>query len=96
MTLSVAEVKHIAHLARVGLTEEEVAHFQRDLSTVLDWFEELKAADTTDVAPIGHITGEVNVAEKDFVKEVRAEEKKGILAGFPRTQGTALEVRSVF
>ena len=35
------EVKHIALLARIGLSDEEVAKYGKDLSTVLAWFEQL-------------------------------------------------------
>jgi aspartyl-tRNA(Asn)/glutamyl-tRNA(Gln) amidotransferase subunit C len=46
--LSIDEVKHIATLARVGLTDAEVTHFQKDLSAVIDWFGELKDVNVTD------------------------------------------------
>ncbi len=96
MSLGADDVKHIAELARIGLTDDEAARFQHDLSTVLDWFEELKAIETEGIAPIGHITGSTNVTAQDYVEEALPLEKKGILENFPRKRGTALEVKSVF
>lgn len=40
--ISKDEVKHIAKLARLELTEEEVEKMQKDLSSILDYFEMLK------------------------------------------------------
>lgn len=42
--ISKDEVKHIAKLARLELTEEEVKKMQKDLSTILDYFKVLKKA----------------------------------------------------
>jgi aspartyl-tRNA(Asn)/glutamyl-tRNA(Gln) amidotransferase subunit C len=96
MSLSIEEVKHIAQLARIGLSDEEGELFRYDLSTVLDWFGELQAVDTDGVDPIGHIAGQVNVMDSDTIREAPPTEKKGILENFPRKRGTALEVKSVF
>lgn len=42
--ISKEEVLHIAKLARLDLTEQEVADMQRDLSSILDYFDLLKKA----------------------------------------------------
>ena len=49
--LTPEEVRHIALLARVGLSDEEVARFQLQLSEILDYFERLKHVDTEGIAP---------------------------------------------
>ena len=48
------EVKHIAKLARLGLTEEEITKFQRELSKILDYIEKLKEVDISKVEPTSH------------------------------------------
>lgn len=63
------EVKKIAALARVGLTEEEVEKFSKDLSTTLDWMDELKKADVSGAEPVNHITGLSNRTREDKVGE---------------------------
>jgi len=40
--ISKEEVKHIAKLARLGLTEKEVGKYQKELSSILDYIEKLK------------------------------------------------------
>ncbi|MBI2053892.1 MAG: Asp-tRNA(Asn)/Glu-tRNA(Gln) amidotransferase subunit GatC [Candidatus Staskawiczbacteria bacterium] len=42
--ISKDEVKHIAKLARIELTEQEIEKMQKDLSSVLDYFDLLKKA----------------------------------------------------
>lgn len=49
MILSLEQVEHIAHLARLNLTEEEKERFQQQLSGILNHFEELQAVDTSEV-----------------------------------------------
>ncbi len=90
------EVKHIALLARIGLSEEEVLQYGKDLSTVLAWFEKLAEADTSDVTPIGHITGRSDVARGDQVRRVESSVRDGIIADFPEQKDGYLKVKSVF
>ena len=90
------EVKHIALLARIGLSEEEVLKYGKDLSTVLAWFEQLSEADTSQVRAIGHITGRSDVARTDGVAQAAPEVRDGIIANFPEQKGGYLKVRSVF
>ncbi len=51
MSLTLDEVKHIAELAKLNLTEEEQLRFQKQLSAVLDYAAELRATDTSKVSP---------------------------------------------
>ncbi|MBI5081358.1 MAG: Asp-tRNA(Asn)/Glu-tRNA(Gln) amidotransferase subunit GatC [Chloroflexi bacterium] len=51
MSLTLQEVKHIAELAKLNLTEEEQLRFQKQLSAVLDYAAELRATDTSKVSP---------------------------------------------
>ena len=39
-------VEHIARLARIGVTSEEVAQYQSDLSSILDFFDEMKQVES--------------------------------------------------
>lgn len=48
------EVQHIAKLARIKLTEQELKKFQKELSSILDYFESLKKADLSSLEPTFH------------------------------------------
>lgn len=58
MSLTIAEVTHIAHLARLNLTEEELTLYREQLSAILEYFERLKLVDTTSIpASPGNLAG---------------------------------------
>jgi aspartyl-tRNA(Asn)/glutamyl-tRNA(Gln) amidotransferase subunit C len=60
------DVQHIARLARIDLEEKEVDKFQKDLSSILDYFELLKEAKTDKVEPTFYSSqAEHSAARKD-------------------------------
>ncbi|MEK7078252.1 MAG: Asp-tRNA(Asn)/Glu-tRNA(Gln) amidotransferase subunit GatC [Patescibacteria group bacterium] len=63
--ISKEEVKHIAELARIKLTESQIEKYQKELSGILDFVSALANVDTTAVAPIRQITGLESVFRKD-------------------------------
>lgn len=65
MSLSREQVQHIARLARVGLSEEDVDHFSEQLSEILDYFERLRQVDTEGVPPTAHTLPLHNVMRED-------------------------------
>lgn len=93
--LTYEEVEHVANLARIELSEEEIALFQSDLSKVLIFFKELEQLDTEQEKVIGHITGRVNEARGDRVEEASGETKEQIRKNFPESEVGFLKVRSV-
>ena len=54
MDLERSQVEHIALLARIGLTDEEVELFREQLSHILEQFAVLQELDTTSILPTGH------------------------------------------
>jgi aspartyl-tRNA(Asn)/glutamyl-tRNA(Gln) amidotransferase subunit C len=63
------EIIKIATLSRIELTEAEVEKFQKDLSTVLDYVEELKKVDVEGLEEVSQVTGLVNVQREDVAHE---------------------------
>ena len=51
MSLTAAEIEHIAKLARLKLTEEQKMLYREQLSHILDYIAKLRELDTTDVPP---------------------------------------------
>jgi aspartyl-tRNA(Asn)/glutamyl-tRNA(Gln) amidotransferase subunit C len=92
--LSTDDVKHISHLARVGLTDAEVTHFQKDLSTILDWFEQLKDVDVSGAPAETSLAPESNRAAKDVA--MLSGEAPRILENAPVKKGDYFKVKSVF
>jgi len=58
-------VKHIAHLARIGISEGEVEKFAKELDAILEYVKVLEGANVEGVEPIAHITGRENAMRAD-------------------------------
>ena len=54
MALSKRDVEHIAHLARLEVSEDEIADYVDKLSRIIDLVDQLKQVDTGDVLPMAH------------------------------------------
>ncbi|MBI4927842.1 MAG: Asp-tRNA(Asn)/Glu-tRNA(Gln) amidotransferase subunit GatC [Anaerolineae bacterium] len=55
MSLTQAEVEHIAQLARLDLTEEEKARYREQLSAILDYAARLRELDTSHITPTASV-----------------------------------------
>lgn len=77
-TLTLAEVEHVARLARIHLSPEELEHMREQLSSILTYIEKLQAVDVEDVAPTAQVTGLTSVMRPDEVHtELTREEALG-------------------
>lgn len=54
MSLTTDDVKKIAHLARLNMTENELASYATQLSKILDFVEQMNQADTSGIEPLAH------------------------------------------
>ncbi len=68
MPLSINEVEHVARLARLSLTNEEKELFAVQLSSILNYVDELNTIPTDDIEPLTHILQVCNVFREDQVK----------------------------
>ncbi len=66
--LTRADVEHVAQLARLALTEDEMEHFTGQLEVILDHAAQIAALDTSDVPPTAHPLPIVNVLRADEVR----------------------------
>jgi aspartyl-tRNA(Asn)/glutamyl-tRNA(Gln) amidotransferase subunit C len=60
-----ADVEHVARLARLALSDDEIASLTVELTAILDYAAEVSALDTTDVPPTAHPLPLVNVFRPD-------------------------------
>jgi aspartyl-tRNA(Asn)/glutamyl-tRNA(Gln) amidotransferase subunit C len=63
-----AQVRHVAKLARLELTDQEVAAFSTQLSAILEYVQKLNELDTTGLEPLAHCLAIHNVFREDQVK----------------------------
>jgi aspartyl-tRNA(Asn)/glutamyl-tRNA(Gln) amidotransferase subunit C len=64
-----AEVRKVAKLSRLDLSEEEVAEFAEQLSAILGYVEKMNELDTEGVEPLAHCLPVRNVFREDAVQE---------------------------
>ncbi|MFJ5965895.1 Asp-tRNA(Asn)/Glu-tRNA(Gln) amidotransferase subunit GatC [Bacillus sp. NPDC093026] len=63
--ISIEEVKHVAHLARLAITEEEAEMFTEQLDSIISFAEQLNEVDTENVEPTTHVLKMKNVMRED-------------------------------
>lgn len=63
--LSEDQVKHVAKLANLPVTEEEIGQYSHQLSDVLSYIEQLEKVDTKGVEPTFNVGGQTNVYHQD-------------------------------
>ena len=68
MKVDKKEVEYAAALARIELSEEEKELFSEQLSTILAFFDRLKAVDTENIQPTSHVVDLVNAYRSDQVR----------------------------
>lgn len=94
MKLSREQVIRIAELARLALTEAEIAKFQIELSRILEYVEQLKELDTTQIEPTSQVTGIMNMPRPDVVDDEYS--RDAMLASAIDTVEGHLKVPSIF
>lgn len=91
--ISRADVAHVAHLARLDLTEEEAERMVVDLGAVLDHAAAVTALDTAGVPPTAHPLPLVNVLRADEVRP--ALDRDEVLAMAPAAEDRRFRVPSI-
>lgn len=82
-TLSLDDVKHVAKLAALPLTEDEIALFLPQLSAILDFVSELQKVDTKGIQETPQVTGLENVFREDEINATRMLTQEDALANAP-------------
>ncbi|MGD8780017.1 MAG: Asp-tRNA(Asn)/Glu-tRNA(Gln) amidotransferase subunit GatC [Ignavibacteria bacterium] len=69
MSVTLKDVEHIAKLARLKFSEEELKEFTGDMNKILEYMEKLNELDTENIEPLSHPVEQVNVFREDKLKE---------------------------
>lgn len=95
MNLSKEQIEHIANLARLDLTEEELKKYGEQLSAVLGYVDQLGEVETKRIEPTAQVTGLENVFRKDEVEEWSREEIEEALEDAPEREDRFIKVKRV-
>ena len=79
-----AEVRHIAHLARLGINETDIPAYARDLGAILELVAQMNAIDGRGIEPLAHPLEMAQRLRPDEVTE--ADRRTHYQAGAPLTE----------
>ena len=91
--MSSIDLKHIARLSRLHLTEDELRFFETQVSQILQFVDKLKEVNVEGVEPTSHPLSLSNVFRADEVKPSIAIEE--FLKASPRAKGRFFEVPKI-
>ncbi len=94
MHLTTDEVRHVAELAKLALTDAEIEEYTQQLSAILDYADLLATVDTSDVPPTPHVLPLKNVMRPDEPAPCLTNEEA--LANAPDSEDGFFRVRAVF
>ena len=88
--ISREDVEHVAALARLGLTDQEIDLMRGQLNRILEAVGQLQAVDTSSVGPTAQVIALENVMRDDVARPSMSRE--AALGNAPRREGPMLRV----
>ncbi|MDO9300026.1 MAG: Asp-tRNA(Asn)/Glu-tRNA(Gln) amidotransferase subunit GatC [Anaerolineales bacterium] len=92
-TIDTNTVKHVAHLVRLGISDEEAQKFSGQFSSIIDYFNMLNEVDTENIPPASDITNNTNVLREDTAKPSMSREE--FLKNAPQSERGYVKVPTV-
>jgi aspartyl-tRNA(Asn)/glutamyl-tRNA(Gln) amidotransferase subunit C len=93
MKLSCRQVEHIAWLARLALSQDEIENFSFQLSNILENFDILQQVDTTNIPPTTQTNPLQNVLREDVATE--SFRRNEVLANAPEQEEDCFKVKAI-
>ncbi|QFZ92172.2 Asp-tRNA(Asn)/Glu-tRNA(Gln) amidotransferase subunit GatC [Synechococcus elongatus] len=93
MSIDLAQVQKVAHLARLALTPEEEQQFTTQLNSILEYVEQLSELPTDDVQPTTRAIEVVNVTRPDEAQ--LADNREELLSIAPEHEGDFFRVPQI-
>jgi len=90
------QIQHLAKLTRINLSKKEKERFQKELSSILDYFNLLEKVDTTGIEPTFHPFPLENVIRKDEVKEESPEKIEKLISATPAKEKRYIKTKGIF
>lgn len=84
-SLTRSDVEHVAHLARLGLTGEELARLEGELNHILEQYRKLEELDTDAIPPMTQVIELDNILREDVA--ARSLGTDAVLANAPERDG---------
>lgn len=91
--ISIEQVKHVANLARLSVSEEEAELFRKQLEAMITFAEQLNELDTENIEPTSHVLKMHNVLREDKAEAGLPQEE--VLRNAPEHQDGYFKVPSI-
>ena len=93
--LTKRDVEHVAKLAKLDLTNEEIDKYLKQLSSVIDYISELSEVNTESVEPTSQTTGLENIHRPDEVNEKNCLSQDQALSGIDKAHNGYFKVKAI-
>ena len=93
MAITANEVKHVASLAKLEFTDEELQKFTGQMDEIINMVEQLGEVDTTDVPVTSTVTEEVNVMREDVA--VKGTDRNLLMKNVPEEKDGLIKVPAI-
>lgn len=93
MAITANEVKHVASLAKLEFTDEELQKFTGQMDEIINMVEQLGEVDTTDVPVTSIVTEEVNVMREDVA--VKGTDRTLLMKNVPEEKDGLIKVPAI-
>jgi aspartyl-tRNA(Asn)/glutamyl-tRNA(Gln) amidotransferase subunit C len=94
VNLTREDVHRLAMLAKITITEDEIAQMQKDLDSVLAYVEKLQDVDTSNLEPTNQVTGLKNIMRNDEVIDYGMSQE-ALLANVPEVEKNYIKTKRV-
>jgi len=94
--ISKEEVKHIASLARLNLTQEEMIKIEKELSSIISYIDQLKEVDISKAQPLTYVNIGRGKIREDKAEKFNVESIIKLVEAFSREEKGYLKVKPVF
>ncbi|HBV58343.1 MAG TPA: Asp-tRNA(Asn)/Glu-tRNA(Gln) amidotransferase GatCAB subunit C [Candidatus Magasanikbacteria bacterium] len=95
MSITIEQIDHLAHLARLELTSVEKKKYQKDISAILEYVKKIQEIHEK-TPKIIMPTGADSVVRADIVANCPDDEREAIINAFPEKERNLNKVKAVF
>jgi len=89
------QIIHIARLAKLEISEKEIAKFQKQLSNIIEYISELDKVDTKNVKPTSQTTGLLNAKREDLINQKDCLTLEDALSGTENTHNGYFKIPAI-
>ena len=93
-TITLDDVKYVASLAKIAITDEQAAKLQQELDTILGYVKQLDSLDTKGIEPTYQVTGLTNIMREDEIIDYRVS-REDLLKNAPHQHNNQIKVPKV-